>query len=470
MKRAARLIAGLAVAALAGCQAYHARPLTADAVGRALAAPSADTLRVEAAALQHPILPPVTMDLSDGLSPDEAAVVAVLVNPSLKAARDGRSLADAQLLQAGILPNPTLSTNLDVPVAGNTTGTYTGMGAGVDWDLKALVGRRAGVQAAQASRAAVDLDVAWQEWQVAQAARLAVYNLLALERQEALAREMNKRLADNLALVRKAVKQGLMTALDLAAAEAAANQAGARLVSLTAQVRQRRLALNAALGLPPETQVPLQKGLVLPDSLQAPTGQQILAGLEQRRLDLVALRRGYESQEATLRQAVLEQFPSIGIGLNTARDTSNVITAGVGVSVSLPLFDRNQGAVAREKATRRRLFDEYVNRIFEARAQVARLLDYARGVEEQIRVARQAEPGLQKLTDTYRQAVAQGQADVLSYYTAWNDLTAKRLEVLSLEQQLAQTRAALEIAAGVYDLKDITEPAGSRLADDEVTR
>ncbi len=181
MKRAARLIAGLAVAALAGCQAYHARPLTADAVGRALAAPSADTLRVEAAALQHPILPPVTVDLSDGLSPDEAAVVAVLVNPSLRAARDGRSLADAQLLQAGILPNPTLSTNLDVPVAGNTTGTSTGMGAGVDWDLKALVGRRAGVQAAQASRAAVDLDVAWQEWQVAQAARLAVYNLLALD-------------------------------------------------------------------------------------------------------------------------------------------------------------------------------------------------------------------------------------------------------------------------------------------------
>ena len=37
-------------------------------------------------------------------------------------------------------------------------------------------------------------------------------------------------------------------------------------------------------------------------------------------------------------------------------------------------------------------------------------------------------PGLQRLADTYRQAVAQGQADVLSYYTAWNDLTPKRLD------------------------------------------
>ncbi len=85
-------------------------------------------------------------------------------------------------------------------------------------------------------------------------------------------------------------------------------------------------------------------------------------------------------------------------------------------------------------------------------------------------MALEAEPGLQRLVDTYRQAVAQGQADVLSYYTAWNDLTAKRLEVLSLKQQLAQTRAALEIAAGVFDLSAITHPAASRLADNEVTR
>jgi len=225
MTRAAHIVAALAAVALAGCQAYHARPLTARAVEQALTPPPAATLRVEAQSLGHPILPPMALDLADGLSPDEAAVLAVLVNPSLRSVRDARALADAQLLQAGLLPNPTLSASVDVPVAGTTGGTTNAFGAGVDWDLKALVGRRAGAEAARAGRKAVDLDVAWQEWRTAQAARLAVYNLLALDQQVALTREMDKRLADNLDLVRNAVGHGLMTALDLAAAETAANQA-----------------------------------------------------------------------------------------------------------------------------------------------------------------------------------------------------------------------------------------------------
>ena len=72
------------------------------------------------------------------------------------------------------------------------------------------------MQAAGGSRSAVDLDVAWQEWRVAQSARLAAYNLLGLEGQVDLAKEKALRLAENLATVRQAVKGGLMTELDLA--------------------------------------------------------------------------------------------------------------------------------------------------------------------------------------------------------------------------------------------------------------
>jgi hypothetical protein len=67
----------------------------ADAVARALQPPQAAALQVQAEALKDPMLPPVTVDLTDGLSPDEAAVIAVLANPSLRAVRDARGLADA---------------------------------------------------------------------------------------------------------------------------------------------------------------------------------------------------------------------------------------------------------------------------------------------------------------------------------------------------------------------------------------
>ena len=69
------------------------------------------------------------LDFDDGLSPDEAAVVAVLLNPALRAARAERGLAAAQLLRAGLLPNPELSGNLEFPIA--TEGEVVGYGVGI---------------------------------------------------------------------------------------------------------------------------------------------------------------------------------------------------------------------------------------------------------------------------------------------------------------------------------------------------
>jgi outer membrane protein TolC len=123
-----------------------------------------------------------------------------------------------------------------------------------------LIARRAKVESAQANRSSVELDVAWQEWQVAQAARLAVCSLMSLQEQAALSRQMRDRLADNLALVGKAEQAGLMTELDLSAAQTAGNQAQADWIDLQSQVRQQSLALNKALGLPPETPISLQQG------------------------------------------------------------------------------------------------------------------------------------------------------------------------------------------------------------------
>ena len=64
---------------------------------------------MQAKEIKHPLLKPIDFDIRNGLSPDEAAVLAVIANPKLRASRDERQLAAAQLLQAGILPNPQFS-------------------------------------------------------------------------------------------------------------------------------------------------------------------------------------------------------------------------------------------------------------------------------------------------------------------------------------------------------------------------
>ncbi len=217
----------------------------------------------------------------------------------------------------------------DFPTAGATTGTVDAFGLGLNWDVTELIAHSAQVDAASQQRASVDLDVAWQEWQAAQAAKMAVYDLVSLSGQAAFAVSSDRRLGDNYKTVQKAVESGLMTALDLSAAETASRMAHATVLDLRKKIAEQRLKLNTALGVPVDANVTLESDLAMPGQMEAPGLDQLVDGLQERRLDLVALRRGYDSQQETLRAAILNQFPRINIGGNQARDTGDVVTTGV---------------------------------------------------------------------------------------------------------------------------------------------
>ena len=161
MHKMASFIIIMTLLGVTGCQTYQPHPLTPTAVDDAVSSPDLKTLSAQAKTLTHPLLPPLTIDINDGLSPDEAAVIAILANPILRAIRDRRALADAQLLQAGLLPSPQLSASLEPVTGGVTADTFTGYSYGVSWDLNALITRRAKLDSVQASRSAVELDVAW---------------------------------------------------------------------------------------------------------------------------------------------------------------------------------------------------------------------------------------------------------------------------------------------------------------------
>ena len=174
-----------------------------------------------------------------------------------------------------------------------------------------------------------------------------------------------------------------------------------------------------------------------------------MQGIEDRRLDLMALRMGYESQDARLRAAVLAQFPSIGISFLHAHDNTNVVSTGFAINIDLPIFDRNQGRIAIQDFTSKQLFDEYADRLFEARAKVATLRADMTSLQQQIRMKKSL-PTLEDVVQRYHRALLEGIADVLTYYNAVNELITKKLQLLRLEQQLVDQNIALEIAAGMY--------------------
>jgi cobalt-zinc-cadmium efflux system outer membrane protein len=433
-----------------GCATYHKLPMNQKTISENLKPPSLEAIRIEAKSIQHPILKPIEFNIRDGLSSDEAAILAVIANPTLRAIRDQRGIATAQLLQAGILPNPQFSYSLDVPTGGNTQDTVNAFGLGLGWDITSLIAHGAKQEIARSHAQSVDLDIAWKEWQVAQSARLNIYRLIFTEKELILARNIVKQRKENLTAVQRGFSIGAVTGLELDAAKKAYQQALDRVLVLESEQEHERHALNQVLGIPPESKLVLQRDIRLLLWKNLPTPQKIMDGLEDRRLDLLALKKGYESHEAQVRAAILSQFPKINIGLNYARDVSNVITTGFAAAIELPFFDRNQGQIAETRASRKQLFDEYIARVFEAHSKIATILGDMRSLKKQIEGTEQSFQISTQLLETYKKALEEGNADILVYNTARDETDNLQLKILQLKRDLSDMGIALEIAAGEY--------------------
>ena len=126
------------------------------------------------------------------------------------------------------------------------------------------------------------------------------------------------------------------------------------------------------------------------------------------RLDLQALRAGYEVAEAGLHVAVLEQFPNLSITLAGARDTANNWTVGPQVGFTLPLWNRNRGNIAIASATREQLKAEYEARLFQTRAEIAAAVAGIASEQHQKADLLSQMPALSRYAEATRRAAQRG--------------------------------------------------------------
>ncbi len=444
------------VVSLAGCTTYHARPLPpSDAIGTR---PEQDlgAIEIPASEIEHPLLRPLVVRVEDGLTPDEAALLAVAANPELRAARAARGVAAAQLVAAGILPNPVLSASEDVPVS-DTTGAVTGVSLGAALDILGFLTRGAEKEAGRRGVESVDLGLAWQEWQVAQSARIETYYAMLLDRAVRLARSQEQQMSQSVSTLEDAVSRQLATRVELGAAEVAYRTTVDARLTLELQRDTAAVSLARMLGVDrtalPELQdvgIPFDTDSADTGGAGLPTLDALVAGLGARRLDLQGLRTGYLSQEARVRAAVLRQFPQIGIGVNRIRDTGNLLTLGPAVTMSFPLFDRNQGEIAVTRATRDVLRAEYDARVIGARATIEALLLQVTVTRQRLANLRAGVAAQERTVELYNRALQSGNADVLTYYNARSDLMNRRLEAVAALRDLVGLAIALETESGVH--------------------
>lgn len=441
-------------AILSGCTSYEPKPLNTAAHGPT----SLEQLQIEATRLNGGAIVGYDVDLTDGLDLTEVGILAVINNPQLKAQRALLRVAQAQAFAAGLLPDPQIAAGFDQPT-GNSA-PDTGWALGLSYDIIPLITRQARMDAGRSTQEKVRLDLLWQEWQVIQQARSLAVRLQLETQQLDLLRTVHGLYLERYQHSARALGTGDIT-LDINGTDLTAL---VDVLSQTSQLEQTHNdsnhSFNLLLGLPPQTVVALT-ALLPAVPMDAAEVRARLSRLPELRPDLLALRAGYESQEAQVRAAILAQFPSLGIGVNRGSDTSNVDTLGLSISLSLPLFTGNRGNIAIERATRDQLFEEYQARLAETDADVDRLLQL-----QSVLTVQQADlqiylPPLGILVGRAQQAYQAGDIGALTFLNMESTWVNKRLEQLNLQQACWENRIALEalLAMPSYPLAPLTIPA-----------
>jgi outer membrane protein TolC len=404
------------------------------------------SLTIPASDLPLPEIGTHPFDPSRPLDMDEVAMIAVVNNPDLKAMRDQVGIAEAQAFAAGLLPNPSFAFAYGALLGG--VGATTGsVSATFAEDIVPLLTRSARRRAASANERGVRLNVLWQEWQIVSQARTLFTRAVELERQRAVIDQYRKLFSDRYQTSNIAMQQGNET-LPTVVSDLAALQAVETQLHDTEQlILKNRHDLNALLGLAPEVQLRLLDRVSV-TVIDAAKLKGILRDLARRRPDLLALAAGYETEEQKLRQAIIEQFPKLNIAPNYTNDTTPVYTVGPTFTIGLPIFDRNQGNIAIERATRQQLWDEYQARLDTAYGAAERLITELALIEAQYRESLISIRRLRDAANIADQAYAAGNLDERSYVDLHASLLAKEIETLKLEQTLVEQRIALQTLIG----------------------
>ncbi|MDE8347683.1 MAG: TolC family protein [Acidocella sp.] len=422
------ICAGIMAVSLSGCAAYHSAPLN-------LYSPLKTSLsRLNRGPVGGKFIP-----VTGRLSAPDLAALAVLNDPDLVAARAQHGVAKAELLSAGLLPDPTLTGGFAALLSG--PGSAPAISGSLTEDVAALITYSVNKSAAQAGLAQVDASILWQEWQVASQAEQLVVSLAADRRIVSTLEQDRAALAAVNAETSHLVTSGNLTIAASSASLAALAGTDTALNSAIQTQQRDANQLDALLGLQPGVAV----SVILPEI--PPIGQaeadQALATLAMRRPDLIALRYGYRQADARLRAAILTQFLPVSLGVAGGSDTSKVVSVGPQVTLNLPIFNRNRGVIATAQATRAVLKAQFSASLAAASGGAQSLLATIALLQSQSKAADRAAAQATGIAAQAQTAFAEGTLDALSAVNLQTAAADRTREAITLRAELLNARLSL---------------------------
>lgn len=343
---------------LAGCKTYEPEPLNPNVELRRLQDFDLGKVRVRRIrpGEKKPSKAPIPFDPKDGLSEAEAVGLALTINPRLRVRRHGKGAADARLITAGLWPNPRIGVSWLPGVDG-----APGVSMDGQWltEVVRLWERFARVDAAREGTREAEAAIVAAEWQLVADVRVAYWQVQLMTQVESLLKEQVKQQERAVNLVRRREKLGEGTKLETTLAELGLLELRRDLLRAGSATMAARAGLNRLLGVSPHEKVALSDAPITITLLERLTPKEVDRRLLAGRFELRALEHAYKRSEHELRLAIYRQYPRLSLGVAFDREAGGDYYVGPGFMVELPIFSRNQGAIAGKETQRDRLRDEY---------------------------------------------------------------------------------------------------------------
>jgi len=282
--------------------------------------------------------------LAEPLTAASAMRIALLNNHALRALYHELGVAEAELVGAGLLPNPVLHANVRLGLGPSGTGAELGLVQDLIGALQIPLKKRV----AAAKLATAKLEVADAVLALAFDTKATFYHLQGAAQMLELRRAVVRGAAASRQVAERQFVAGTITDLALAMEQALYGDATVELTITESALRADREDLNTLLGVVDEatawTMAP-HLGALPADPLPATTALESLA--LQQRLDLEATRLRTASERAQYRLgSVYGLIPAASLGSAAAREVDGGWSVGPALEIPIPLFDQSQAALA----------------------------------------------------------------------------------------------------------------------------
>ncbi len=389
----------------------------------------------------------------------KALETAIENSPVLRGRQAERQEVASHLIGAKTYPyNPEIS--LELADRGSPGGSTTDRGLAVSQEIELAGQRRQRIAVADQELAAAEAVLVHQR-------RLLAYQVESAFAEAVLARELlgvatvDADLArEVLAFSRRRLERGAATQIEANLAQASAGRAERSLRKAQADYASARSRLAEVAGATPQAPPEPVGDLLVPEA-EPLSLQGLLTLAFERRGDLLAAGQREQAAEAAIRLAKAEGKPNLVVGSFFQREEATDDIFGATISLSVPLFNRNQGQIAESRATRERLRHEQAalrlaieqevvaafNSLKAARAAAERLRDQVLGTldENVVLLQRSFEAGRIGATEVVtlrREFVASRREYIEALADAW--LARIQLDLAVGRLSLPQTQPAKE--------------------------